>query len=273
MSTNASERADNESYKFGGTQPNDIFVKTGNIPQTTYNDNVALGNVVGASVRTVYGISVVGEGVNNEQVLGDGMTGRYPFPTSAAQMTIVSTSADDNIAGTGARVMLVRGNLSDNTEQFESVLLNGTTSVITTNSYFRINNIIIVSAGSDEKNQGIITLKNGTDILAQINIGNNLSRTAIYSTPKDTKVLLRNASLLTGKGGNGVAILHVFLSSLGNIDLSVADIKSYQNQIALSSGQSPFLVPEGSDTEVTGYSEEGTGNSELGVLLELLIVE
>lgn len=243
-----------------------------NTPQITYYDNVALGNVEGSELRSVFGVSTVDEGTANEQILGDGMTTRYSFPSSPVQMTIVSTSADDDSAGTGARILLIRGNITDNVELFEAILLDGTTPVTTVNEYLRINSIVVVSAGTDGKNQGTITLKNGSDLLAQINIGINISRTAIYSVPSGSTALFATLNILTGKDGNGTVTVHGRLPSLGNLDLSSFEQETYQNQVRFGDiFRAPFA--EGSDIEITGYSETGTGTSKLSTNFELLIVD
>lgn len=52
MATSADERTDNESYKFGGTQPDKIFVKTG-ITGTDYDSN---GSGIDASTHALTGI-------------------------------------------------------------------------------------------------------------------------------------------------------------------------------------------------------------------------
>ncbi len=235
-------------------------------------DQIALGKIEGTEFRTIFGGGTVGEGTANEQVLGDGMTTRYPFPTSAAQMTIVSTSANDDVTGTGARVLLVRGNITDNVESFESVILDGTTPVTTTNSYLRINSIIVVSAGSGGVNDGVITLKNGADLLAQANAGTNLSRTAVYSIPSGVTGITKEAIFTTGKDDSGVVLAHFYLSTLSNLDLTSIFSPSYQNQIAFPS-QAPLTLPEGSDFEFTGYSNVGTGNSDLSATISLTLVD
>lgn len=259
----------NETEKFVKVN-GEIAVRTN--PFISYMDNIALGNIPGTEFRSFFGSSVVGEGVGNEQVLGDGQTTRYPFPSSPAQMTIVSTSADDNFAGTGARVLLVRGNITGNVDFFESVLLTGTTPVTTVNSYLRVNSIIVVNTGSGGVNAGTITLKNGADLLAQANIGTNLSRTAVYSIPAGVTGIVKEVIFATGKDDSGVTNAHFFLSTLGNVDLKAIFSPSYQNQTLFTS-ESPLAFPEGSDVEFTGYSKEGAGNSELSAVASLTLVD
>lgn len=254
--------------KAGVTSTNRL--KADNFPSSNFNINVALGLIEGVEFRSVFGSSDVDEGIVNEQVLGDGMTVRYPFPSSPAQMTLVSDSTADDSGGTGAEMILVRGNIADNVELFEIILLDGTSPVTTVNSYRRINSIVVVSVGSGGKNAGTITIKNSSDLLAQINPGNNISRTAIYSVPDGISAVLNSFELLTGKDDNGVSNLHLFPTSIGNIDLLPISQRTYQNLIKL--GTSAFLLESGTDIEITGYSEISTGLSNLSGLFELTLV-
>lgn len=240
-----------------------------NFPSSDFHINVALGLISGTEFRGVFGSSEVQEGIVNNQVLGDGMTGRYPFPSSPAQMTLVSDSADDDIAGTGARVALIRGNIAGNVELFESVLFDGVTPVTTVAEYLRINSVLIVSVGSGGKNVGTITLKNGADLLAQINPGNNVSRTAVYSIPDGISGAVTVASVLVSKDDSGTVLFHVYPSALSNIDVLPFELDLYQNIVDLKI--SPFLLESGSDFEVTGYS--GSGLSNLSSLFELILVD
>lgn len=250
-------------------QLNELLVA--NTPQVNYFDNIALGNVSGASIQIVSANVSVGEGPDNEQVIGDGMTTRYPFPSTAAQMNIVSSSASDTLTGSGARVVLVRGNITGNVELFEAVLLSGTTTVQTTNDYLRVNTLGVVNTGTSGANIGTITVKNGADLLAQINPGNNLSRTGIFSTASGTTGLIRKGSFFTGKDDNATVLLHSFEPELNLIDFTAFEQSTYVNQINIEF--LPFAIGAGADIEMTAYSESGTGNSQVGTVFDVLCID
>jgi hypothetical protein len=251
-----------------GTSLRNVF----NTPENTYIDRVALGQISGVEFRTFFGGTIVGEGVGSEQVLGDGMTTRYPFPSTAAQMTIVSTDSQDTFTGSGARVLLVRGNITNNVELFEAVSLSGTTPVTTSNNYLRVNSIIIANTGVNKVNIGDITLKNGTDLLAQANAGNNLSRTAVYSIPSGVTGILKEAIFTTAKDDSAIIKAHFFLSTLSNLDLTSIFTPSYQNQIVFPS-ESPLALTEGSDLEFTGFSTSGAGASDVSSTVSLTLTD
>lgn len=113
--------------------------------------------------------------------------GLWVAPTDARLHDIVSTSINDDGApvGTGARTLSVEG-LDANWDGIsETIVLDGTTNVPTTNTYRRIFRMRVLTAGSGGVNAGIITATAQTDatITAQINIGNNQTLMAIYTVP------------------------------------------------------------------------------------------
>lgn len=109
----------------------------------------------------------------------------YVPPTTARLHTLVSSSANDAAAGTGARTITVTGLDINFTAQSETVTLNGVTGVSTTKSYRRILSLRVATAGSGLANAGAITATAATDttVSARIEIGKNRSEMAIYTVP------------------------------------------------------------------------------------------
>lgn len=120
--------------------------------------------------------------------------GIWTPPTTARVHAIVSSSANDTAAGTGARTMRVIGLDSNNLEIQEDITLNGVTPVNTTNSYTIIYRMYLLTAGSGEVNAGTITATAATDatVTAQINIGRGQTLMAIYCVPDGYTGLLTN---------------------------------------------------------------------------------
>jgi hypothetical protein len=138
---------------------------------TNYSREVLLGNITGLSTTELtYG------NITNWTKL-----------SSAETMEVASSSASDTLAGTGARAIFVIGIGSDGASASETVLMNGTTDVTTTNSYLFINRVYVVSAGSNEANLGNITLTATTAgtvqgyVRAEISISEELR----YMVPSD----------------------------------------------------------------------------------------
>ena len=86
-------------------------------------------------------------------------TGAYPWIPSARTLEIVSSSANDSAAGTGARKVLVSGLDANFNPISETVTMNGTTAVPLVNTYLRVQQGISISAGSSQINLGTITIR------------------------------------------------------------------------------------------------------------------
>jgi hypothetical protein len=110
-----------------------------------------------------------------------GGAGLYPWPASSLATTIVSSSANDVLAGSGAITVKVDGLDANFMEIFEIITLNGTSPVTLVNSYLRINRLQVMSAGSDGTNDGIISVKQSSTVIAAIAATAGRSQMAIYT--------------------------------------------------------------------------------------------
>lgn len=112
----------------------------------------------------------------------------YPWPTAAETLNVVSTDTDDSSSGTGARTVEIEGLNSSWAVITETVSMNGTTNVTTTNSFLRVYRARVVTAGSSGVNEGTITMTNTTssNVIAQISVDNSgfgQTLMAIYTIP------------------------------------------------------------------------------------------
>jgi hypothetical protein len=111
--------------------------------------------------------------------------GNRSYLTSAEQLNIVSTSTNDTAAGTGAQQVIISGIDADYNEIFEFITMDGTTKVLTTNSYLDIFRIVVFTAGSLETNDGNITATSAgtTTLLAQATAGDSITQMSHYTIP------------------------------------------------------------------------------------------
>lgn len=72
----------------------------------------------------------------------------FRIPSSASQMRIASSSTLDTLVGTGAQLVLIQGLDTNLVFSQEIVAMNGQTPTTTSNSYLRINNMFVISAGN-----------------------------------------------------------------------------------------------------------------------------
>lgn len=88
----------------------------------------------------------------------------YPTPTSATALEVVSASANDTSAGTGARQVTIVGLDGSGNIQTEDVTMNGTSAVALSNSYLRVYDFFVKNSGTyasstASSNAGVITLQ------------------------------------------------------------------------------------------------------------------
>ena len=88
-------------------------------------------------------------------------TARINIPESLRLMTISSSSVNDTITGTGARIVNITG-ISGGRLFAEIVEMNGRTGVTTVNAYTSILSIEVVETGSLGSNDGVIYVGSGT---------------------------------------------------------------------------------------------------------------
>ncbi len=109
------------------------------------------------------------------------------LPAQAAEtLNIVSGSANDASAGTGARTVRVEGLDANGNWAEETFTLNGTTPVVSTSTWLRVVRAFIVGAGSGGTNAGAITIKHNTttaNIFAVIKAGRGMSMNAVFTVP------------------------------------------------------------------------------------------
>jgi hypothetical protein len=101
--------------------------------------------------------------------------GLYTPPSSAAPLVLVSSSASD----TTALSVRIEGCGADFVALTETIALNGTTNVTTTNSFLRINAMYVTNG----TNVGTITAKISSTTYAQINAGVGQTQMSIYTVP------------------------------------------------------------------------------------------
>jgi hypothetical protein len=138
--------------------------------------------------------------------------GLYTFPAAAAATTIVSGSANDAAAGTGARTVLVEGLLAGYVFNSETVTLNGMTPVALASNYLRINKMTVMTAGTGQTNAGAIDCQIGGTTANYISVGKSISQNGFYTVPANyQKALLTYLFLNTAASGTGNSDMELIL--------------------------------------------------------------
>jgi len=142
---------------------------------------IARGTVEWMSYINKFGSNSVAS--STESLVWDKWT-VYNFPTSASILDIQSTLASDTMTTWDwAWTILVQGLDWDYNEVSETLELDWTNTINTTNSYLRVFRMVILTAWADEKANWVITADIAWDTKAQIIDWNNQTLMTTYTIP------------------------------------------------------------------------------------------
>lgn len=130
------------------------------IKTTDYQLEVAKGNVSGTTIVRKFGRNP-SIGTTTAPI---SITGLYQTPTAATALEIVSSSANDTSAGSGARTVTIIGLNSSFVETTQTVTMNGTTPVALSTDLIRAYRMYVETSGtygsaSAGSHAGTITLR------------------------------------------------------------------------------------------------------------------
>lgn len=158
---------------------------------TEYKYEVAMGKRQGRSTINKFAYNADVDSAGVEVVASFG--GTFNIMTSADTLNVVSSSANDTSAGTGARTILITGIDENFLTQTETVTLSGATPVTTSNSWLGVNRVIVLSSGTSNANEGTITISDTAGTVgtqAEIAINSSVTQQAIYHTQINHTLLL-----------------------------------------------------------------------------------
>ena len=118
---------------------------------------VAQGEVTGATTWNKFGYNADVDAASGEEVIAS-FGGTFSIMTSADTLDVVSDSAQDGVAGTGALTILITGIDANYLTQTETVTMNGITAVTTVNTWLGVNRVVVLSSGTNDSNVGTITI-------------------------------------------------------------------------------------------------------------------
>ena len=226
----------------------------------------------------------------NNTTVGDSLEtiwaegGLYSYLTAATVLKVSSSSTDDTSAGTGARTVQLYGLDGDYNEINELVTLNGRTAVNTTQSFLRINRMIVRSAGSGGANAGVIYAGTGTvttgvpaNVYASVNgiTGANQSLMALWTVPAGYTAYLLQYDVSNGTTSNTPAVCKLILAvrPYGEVFQS-KDVKSLTTGMHVEETFSiPQKVTEKSDIEVRAISSSNSVSFDISAALEIVYIK
>jgi hypothetical protein len=198
--------------------------------------------------------------------------GQYPYQSSPVTVDVVSDDANDDVAGTGARTLRIQGLDGSYNLAEETVDMDGTTTVTTTQEFLRVFRMSVETAGSTGNNEGTITVTytGGSDVAATISEGNGQTLMTLYTIPAGYTGYLLSMNISSGKdqemqfkfiqrineGSNGAFQTKQFL-----------DVRGGQTTVIFNAIN---VIPEKSDIYVSG---KASSTSSASASFDLLLVQ
>ena len=206
-----------------------------------------------------------------------GSSGIYAFPTAASVMKISSSSTDDDAAGTGARTVLINGLNANYDPVAEIVALDGQTAVNTTNSYIRVNKMVVLTAGTGGTSVGSIYAGTGNvnsgvpDVVVnQTGVLANETESSFYTVPAGYTAFI---NAWTMSSGNTTADewtrFTLRIRPFGGVFGIKAQYHIAGSGIYECMAVYPLPVPEKADIDVLAATSDGTASvsSQLQIVL------
>ena len=196
----------------------------------------------------------------------------YPWQSSAVTVDVVSDNANDDVAGTGARTLRIQGLDSSYAFAEETVDMDGTTTVTTTQTFLRVFRMSVETAGTSGNNEGTITATytGGSDVAATITSGNGQTLMAIYTIPANYTGYLLSMNISSGKDQE---MDFKFIQRDNSVTNGAFQTKQVLN---VRGGQTTVIfnainvIPQKSDIYVSG---KGSSTSSASASFDLLLVQ
>jgi hypothetical protein len=193
---------------------------------------VARGQIPGHSIRNLFGTNPA---IGTSFVTPWENNTALPFLSAEQNLSIVSDSLSDTAVS-----ILVSGVDGNYAQVSEVVALNGTTPVVTTNKFFRINDLITASGNA----VGNVTASYSSVVYAKIIAGRGRNQAAVFTVPAGHSFYLGRIDAFTATANNDTKIM-TFRNQVTYSDGRVFDVAqtSFVSRMDIARTL-PFKVPE-----------------------------
>ena len=196
----------------------------------------------------------------------------YPWQSSAVTVDVVSDDTNDDVAGTGARTLRIQGLDGSYNLAEETVDMDGTTTVTTTQTFLRVFRMSVETAGSSGNNEGTITVTytGGSDVAATISEGNGQTLMTLYTIPAGYTGYLLSMNISSGKDQE---MDFKFIQKDNSVTNAAFQTKQFLN---VRGGQTTVIfnainiIPQKSDIYVSAIS---SSTSSASASFDLLLVQ
>ena len=224
--------------------------------------NIARGLVKETEVRNIFGYQETGD--TTLRALWEFANTSYVYPPSAIQMTV--TAAD---VGDDGKNLLIKGLDANYNEITETVTLVGAGDVVTTTSFLRINDIILLTGTT---NIGLITVQNAAKTIkyAGIRAGDGRNQASIYTVPAGHCFYLYRIDAFSSDttAAKPAVFRNLSINSSGQI-YNTARTTFFNNMNILR--QLPFKYSEKTDIQFQVATDQGS--HELSVFGEGVLIK
>ena len=196
----------------------------------------------------------------------------YPWQSTAVTVDVVSDDTNDDVAGTGARTLRIQGLDGSYNLAEETVNMDGTTTVTTTQTFLRVFRMSVETAGSSGNNEGTITVTytGGSDVAATITSGNGQTLMCLYTIPAGYTGYLLSLDVSSGKDQE---MDFKFIQRDNTVANAAFQTKQFLN---VRGGQTTVIfnainvIPQKSDIYVSGKASSTSSSS---ASFDLLLVQ
>ena len=197
-----------------------------------------------------------------------GTTGTMALPAGAESYEIVSTSASDAAAGTGARSIIIETLDASGLVQSQVVTPNGTTAVALAGTHTFPRSMIVISSGSNLGNVGVITMQVAGGGATRRQILANKSRDADgqYKVPSNVEFHITDLDYHTGVASKLVTIESVVMLPGTNTWVTTSELPFASQSFTRNFDETSSRFPPGSIIKYTGKVSTGSGDAVAVVL-------
>jgi hypothetical protein len=247
-----------------------VQVNKGNALLTgDFFSEVALGNIPNYEIATKFGRNSQVDTVTVPEDMwanGGTYTG-FPVSFTPETVDVFSSSTNDTSAGTGARTIQIKGlkTSTSSVEETENITLNGTTAVTSISTWWRINRVKVLTAGTGDQNAGNVTVRSTTttaNVFAVMPLGFNQSTIGAYTVPFDKTMIIKRVrvTITRSNGSAGSATISLRIRPIGGV-FNAARVFELQTGGSTSFESLGGLIAEsGSDVKyrIDNVSDNGT---------------
>ena len=240
-----------------------------------YELRVSQGDVSNARSVTIFGYN---PDVDQTEVTVWPLPSLLTHQPSASVVSVSSTNANDTSAGTGARTVFISGLDGNHDEITETVTLNGTTAVSTTQSFHCINSAYVATAGSGHSAVGDIYIGTGTVtagvpavVLGIIKYDFNSTVTGSYTVPAGHTAYIVQGLFSAGQASGTTSMRgRLVIRGTDNI-VHTAAITTLNNGSANYTFEYPVAIPE--KTTVEARAVGSANNNSVSSMFVLVLIE